>query len=214
MSAASEHVSPAGGSTEPVALAALPGELHWLVLPVRWSTKDGKQLTMDAGPRTDMFVDPQGREPVFNAARLLGPIEGDFTLSAMVTVGFAATFDAGALLIQGDDQTWGKLCFEYSPQGQPMVVSVVTRGVSDDANSMPIDAKTVWLRVARIGSAYAFHASTNGTAWQFVRHFGLEADEPPQVGFVAQSPTGDGCTVTFEDIRFEPRHLADLRSGE
>jgi len=203
-----------GGSSEAVTLAALPGELKWQVLPSRWSVRDGKHLTIEAGPRTDMFVDPQGGEPTLNAARLLGPIEGDFTLSAMVTVGFAASFDAGVLLIHGGDRSWAKLCFEYSPQGQPMVVSVVTRGVSDDANSMALDAHTVWLRVARIGPAYAFHASTDGTTWLFVRHFALETEEAPQVGFLAQSPSGDGCTVTFEDIRFEPRRLADLRNGE
>jgi regulation of enolase protein 1 (concanavalin A-like superfamily) len=181
---------------------------------VRWSAKDGRKLTIEAGPRTDLFVDPGGNEPMLNAARLLGPIDGDFTLGAMVTVDFAGTFDAGVLMIQGEDRNWAKLCFEYSPQGQPMVVSVVTRGVSDDANSMPIDAKTVWLRVARLGSAFAFHASTNGTTWQFVRHFALETEGAPQVGFVAQSPTGEGCTVIFEDIRFERKRLADLRNGE
>ena len=91
MSATPVGKSSTRGSSEGVALAALPGELHWQVLPARWSAKDGKQLTIEAGPRTDMFVDPQGGEPVLNAARLLGePIEGDFTLSAMVTVGFAA----------------------------------------------------------------------------------------------------------------------------
>ena len=34
-----------------------------------------------------------------------------------------------------------------------------------------------------------------------------------RVGFEAQSPTGEGCVVTFEDIRFEARRLADLRGG-
>jgi regulation of enolase protein 1 (concanavalin A-like superfamily) len=214
MSSAAEGEPATGDSSEAVTLAGLPCELYWQVLPVRWSAKDGKQLTIEAGPRTDMFVDPQGSEPTLNAARLLGPIEGDFRLSAMVAVGFAGTFDAGVLMIHGDDRNWAKLCFEYSPLGQPMVVSVATRGVSDDANSMPIDAKTVWLLVARIGSAFAFHASTNGTTWQFVRHFALDSGEAPQVGFVGQSPTGEGCTVTFEDIRFEPRRLTDLRNGE
>lgn len=215
MSGSAAGKSSTGGSSEGVTLAALPGELQWQVLPARWSVKNEKQLTIEAGPRTDLFVDPKGGEAVLNAARLIGqPIEGDFTLSAMVTVGFAASFDAGVLLIHGGDGSWAKLCFEYSPQGQPMVVSVVTRGVSDDANSMPIEAKTVWLRVARIGPAYAFHASTDGTTWQFVRHFALETEAAPQVGFLAQSPSGDGCTVTFEDIRFEQRRLADLRSGE
>jgi regulation of enolase protein 1 (concanavalin A-like superfamily) len=214
VSAAADGDSLTAGSTEAVTLAGLPSALHWQVLPVRWSAKDGRKLTIEAGPRTDLFVDPGGSEPMLNAARLLGPIDGDFTLSAMVTVGFAGTFDAGVLMIHGGDRSWAKLCFEYSPQGQPMVVSVVTRGVSDDANSMPIDAKTVWLRVARLGSAYAFHASTDGTTWQFVRHFALDTGDAPQVGFVTQSPSGEGCTVTFEDIRFEPRRLADLRNGE
>ncbi len=214
MSAAEDGAPVVGGSGEAMTLAALPGELHWHVLPVRWSARNGKQLTIEAGPRTDMFIDPGGREPTLNAARLLGPIEGDFTLSAMVTVAFAAAFDAGVLLVHGGDGRWAKLCFEYSPQRQPMVVSVVTRGLSDDANSMPIDAKTVWLRVARAGPAWAFHASTDGTTWQLVRHFALDTGEAPQVGFLAQSPTSDGCTVTFEDIRFEPTRLADLRSGE
>ena len=30
----------------------------------------------------------------------------------------------------------------------------------------------------------------------------------------SQSPTGDGCTVTFSSIEYAPRLLGDLRSGE
>lgn len=201
-------------STEMVALVALPYELGWQVRPVRWSAKDGKRLMIEAGPRTDLFVDPGGRQPVLNAPRLLGSLEGDFSLSTMLTVEFAASFDAGALLVHDGDRSWAKLCFEYSPQGQPTVVSVVTRGVSDDANAMTVEANAVWLRIARSGSSYAFHASTDGTTWQFVRHFALETEGVPKIGFVVQSPTGNGCSVTFEDIRFEPRGLADLRNGE
>ena len=55
-----------------------------------------------------------------------------------------------------------------------MVVSVVTRGVSDDCNSFVVDGASVWLRVARVGSAFAFHASTDGSNWSFIRHFALE----------------------------------------
>jgi regulation of enolase protein 1 (concanavalin A-like superfamily) len=201
------------GSSETVSLEGLPSLLRWQVLPVRWSARDGRRLTIEAGPRTDRFVDPQGREPVLNAPCLVGPLEDPFTLSAMVTVGFSATFDAGVLLVQAGDGNWAKLCFEYSPQGQPTVVSVVTRGLSDDANAWPVDARSVWLRVARVGPAWAFHASTDGTTWQFVRHFALPPDPAAEVGFLAQSPTGDGCTVTFEDIRYEPRRLVDLRDG-
>lgn len=94
-----------------------------------------------------------------------------------------------------------------------MVVSVVTRGVSDDCNSFVVDGNAVWLRVARMGAAYAFHASTDGRNWRFVRHFVLDPNGEPSLGFAAQSPTGDGCAVRFERIAFEPARLADLRSG-
>jgi uncharacterized protein len=206
--------SPVGGSGEGITLATVPGRLHWQVPPARWSARDGKRLTIEARRQTDLFADPQGGELVLNAARLLGLLKGDFTLSAMLTVQFGATFDAGSLLIHEGDRSWAKLCLERSPQGEATVVSVVTRGASDDATAMAIDASSAWLRVARIGAAYAFHASTDGTTWQFVRHFALGTEATPQVGFSAQSPIGAGCTVTFEDILFEARRLTDLRNGE
>ena len=188
----------------------LPFPTRWLVEPVA-STQEGAALTIETGPRTDMFVSPQGDPPVLNAPALLRSIEGDFTLSARVQVAFASSFDAGVLLLYGDESRWAKLCFEYSPQREPMVVSVVTRGVSDDANGVVIDGDTVWLRVARVGSAYAFHSSLDGETWSFARHFALEGEL--EVGFVAQSPTGEGCTVSFDEIRFEQRTLGDLRDG-
>ena len=89
-----------------------------------------------------------------------------------------------------------------------MVVSVVTRGVSDDCNSFVVDGASVWLRIARVGPAFAFHASTDGVSWSFIRHFALEAAATPSVGFAAQSPTGDGCAVTFERIASRRRGSA------
>jgi hypothetical protein len=61
---------------------------------------------------------------------------------------------------------------------------------------------------------YAFHASTDGETWQLVRVFQLgEALEAHLIGFEGQSPTGNGCTVTFGQIRFRQQRLADLRDG-
>jgi len=90
----------------------------------------------------------------------------------------------------------------------------VTRGVSDDCNSFVVDGASVWLRIARVGSAFAFHASTDGSSWSFIRHFALESGREPSIGFAAQSPLGDGCAVTFERIAYEAAWLGDLRSGE
>ena len=194
-------------------LAALPMPLRWETPPVSWNIVDQATLTITAGAHTDLFVDPQGTAETLNAPRLLADVTGDFLLSARVTVGFGATFDAGVLLLHAGDYTWGKLCFEYSPQRQPMVVSVVTRGVSDDCNSFVVEGDQVWLRVARLGQAFAFHASTDGTFWHLVRHFALNAGETIAAGFSAQSPTGEACTATFDAIRYAPERLHDVRSG-
>src|SRR5579864_4146218 len=112
-------------------LASLPSPLTWRILPTQWGQPDSASLTITAGALTDLFIDPRGAAPMHNAPRLLGPVSGDFQLSARVAADFAATFDAGVLLVWSDEEHWAKLCFEYSPRGRPMIVSVVTRGPSD-----------------------------------------------------------------------------------
>jgi hypothetical protein len=196
-----------------VSLPPLPAPLVWHTPPTQWQATDSS-LTMAAGARTDLFIDPQGAAPMRNAPRLLGAVSGDFQLSARVVVDFAATFDAGVLLIWRDEDHWAKLCFEYSPRGRPMIVSVVTRGTSDDANAFEVPTNQIWLRVSRMGSAFAFHASSYGQVWELTRHFRLEDGEKASLGFLAQSPTGAGCTVTFDAIRFLPEGVRDLRGGQ
>jgi uncharacterized protein len=207
-------------------LSALPMPLTWHVPPSNCRSDEVALLTLRAPAGTDMFVDPSGTEaPVLTAPRLLGvPPDEDFQLAARVTVGFGHTFDAGVLLLWLDERTWAKLCFERSPQmggvagsgtapGRPMAVSVVTRGSSDDANGFTVDADQLWLRASRLGGAWVFHASTDGAYWQFVRYFTLGARGEVSIGFEAQSPTGPGCEVTFDQITYRPERLPDLRSG-
>jgi hypothetical protein len=196
-------------------LPAIPTELEWKNSPADWKAEPGGALSVTAGPKTDWFVDPAGTLTIGNApAALFDPPDGPFILSAKVTVDFASAFDAGALFLFERADLWAKLCFEFSPQGQPMVVSVVTRGVSDDCNSVIIDGREVYLRVARSGPTIAFHYSTDGQMWHFVRYFSLGSLGQPRLGFVAQSPTGEKCAVTFSDIACRQAALADLRSGE
>lgn len=171
-------------------------------------------ITLTAGARTDWFVDPGTGESKLDAEVHLEPVSGDFMLRARVAVDFAATFDAGVLAVWHDERTWAKLCFEYSPEGEPMVVSVVTRGVSDDANAAVVRENAVWLRIARIGAAFAFHYSTDGAWWHLVRHFALGGEGELQAGILAQSPTGDGCTARFSAIALSDETLADIRSGD
>jgi regulation of enolase protein 1 (concanavalin A-like superfamily) len=95
-----------------------------------------------------------------------------------------------------------------------MVVSVVCRGVADDANASVLSGQSVWLRVCRVGPAYAYHYSVDGQVWHMVRYFALgEGEDPVQIGFEAQSPMGEGCSVTFDAIGYATSRLADLRDG-
>jgi uncharacterized protein len=121
-------------------------------------------------------------------------------------------FDAGVLLVYAAERQWAKLCFEYSPQHRPTAVTVVTRQTSDDCNSFEVDGNTLWLRITRIGAAWAFHASTDGAWWRLLRYFTLDKDLA-RVGFLAQSPAGEGCAAAFDHITFRPGAPGDLRDG-
>jgi regulation of enolase protein 1 (concanavalin A-like superfamily) len=200
----------------PVTLPAVPAPLRWLNAPTAWRVEGDDALTITSGPRTDLFSDPGGPDRFAGAPALLGRLAGDFTLSAHVSADLVSTYDAGVLCLHRDAGTWAKLCLELSPQGLPMVVSVVTRGTSDDANGFTLDGGEVWLRLARVGGAYAFHASTDGQFWHLVRYFALDADgsHDTAAGFLAQSPLGEGNTVRFTQITCARRTLNDLRGGE
>jgi regulation of enolase protein 1 (concanavalin A-like superfamily) len=162
-------------------------------------------------------VPPTGEalDPASDAPRLLGSPEGDFQLIARVTVGFNGSFDAGVLYVHVGERAWAKLCLENSPD-VPTVCTVVTRGHSDDCNSFTVDGSSVWLRVSRTGRAFAFHASRDGKRWIFVRLFTLGDEKETDaalVGFMAQSPMGEGCVVTYDHIEYRPEWPADLRNG-
>jgi regulation of enolase protein 1 (concanavalin A-like superfamily) len=192
----------------------LPGmpPLHWQEEPVSWRA-DGDVLTITAGPRTDLFVDPGDGTETANAPRLVAELEGDFLFSARVRAELAATYDAGVLLLWVDERHWAKLCLEYSPHAVPTIVSVVTRTVSDDANAIELAGPESWLRIARLGDAFAFHASTDGEFWSLIRYFRLDAPDRVRAGFLAQSPTGEGCTAMFDRVSHAAERLRSLRSG-
>jgi regulation of enolase protein 1 (concanavalin A-like superfamily) len=196
-------------------LTTLPAELSWRHNPVAWNVDAQEQVTIQAGAATDWFSDPAGAPRKDDApnALFVSP-DQRFTLSARVSVTFASTFDAGVLLARVSDDVWAKLCFEYSPQRQPMVVSVVTRGISDDCNSASLSGDSVYLRITRQAAILAFHYSLDGLVWELVRYFSLGDAPHMALGFSVQSPTGSGCVATFSRIRYSPSAVSDLRSGE
>ena len=194
-------------------LGRLPMAFEWQVAPADWTVGLDGTLHIVAGPRTDLFLDPAGGPPQLGAARITTAVECDFQLSAYLKAELQATFDAGALVLHAADHSWVKLALERSPEGQSMVVSVVTSGLSDDANGRVVTGAGVWLRISRIGAACALHASDDGVRWDLVRHFAFPATDGLTAGFLAQSPTGGGCAVTFDGLDFVAETLADLRDG-
>jgi uncharacterized protein len=187
--------------------------------PCEFAVDEAGTLTLSGEAHSDLFIDPAGSGSGSDAGYLLGvPPPGDFTLSAQITVPFKSSFDAGVLLVHAAPDRFAKACFELSPQRTPMAVSVVTRGVSDDANGRVIETgNTLWLRVTRTGRAWAFHSSLDGKWWDMLRYFTLSEPEAERdavrIGFLAQSPTGEGLKVTFDQIAYANVAPEDLRDG-
>ncbi len=195
-----------------VSIPGIEQTFEWVGKPIAVQIGE-RSLVMSATSKTDWFTDPETSQVVATASALVCRPKTEFMMSAHLDVEFAAAFDAGALVLWSNTQSWAKLCFEYSPQGQAMIVSVVNRGVSDDCNAAVIDSTSVWLRVSGLGDAHAFHYSTDGERWHFVRYFRLDTYGSVDVGFEAQSPLGGGCVVRFSDITFVGERLSGLRTG-
>ncbi len=195
-----------------VIIPALPNPLRWQNAPQSWSSDNGK-LLITAGAQTDWFLDPGGSINVLNAPALLTTVDQPCMIKALVTSEPSAMFDAGVLTVYQSDNQWAKLCFELSPQGQLMVVSVVTKGTSDDCNSTVIEGRSIYLRLSVLEKAYAFHYSLDNVTWNMVRYFNLGERSKAEIGFLSQSPTGKGYTANFSEISFVSQTLSDIRSG-
>lgn len=193
--------------------SSIPAELGWLGQQGD-ATVDGATLTVRAGPLTDWFNDPDNNSRTASAPVLCFDAFEDCQLSARVTVDFAATFDAGVLFVHQTDDDFAKLCFERSPQGENTVVSVVTRGASDDSNGPAIDGESVHLRVSKFRAVIAFHWSADAETWNLLRFFQFrDPNAPTSIGLSTQSPTGAGCTATFADVEYRTGAPADIRNG-
>lgn len=191
--------------------------------PLAWTHGEGLwsydeqlvELTLASAAGVDWIHDAtSGRRLQEATSCSFSATDADFTLSVRARVDRPrTTFDAAVLTLWADADHWAKLCFEYSPLGEAMVVSVVTDVFSDDSNGPVVLGDEVYLRVARVGPAWAFHYSLDGLRWWFVRLFRLRSSGPVSVGFMAQAPTGPPCTVHFDHIRYAEQGLADLRDG-
>lgn len=177
---------------------------------------NGDLLQISAPGTTDYFINPESGDVKNNAPFLYANVRGDFVLRAKVRHDFISTFDGAALFIMDSEREdrWAKLCYEYTDLNTYAVVSVVTDGVSDDANGQNLTDKSVWLQIGRKGDAFSMHYSVDGSHYQMVRVFSLKASNTLKVGLVSQSPTGEGLLSDFSDIHLEQVTMDSIRAGK
>ena len=187
-------------------LPGFPSSFHWRNNPTDWHVKDGI-LTIKSAEKADWYIAPTGTEQVASSPLLLFPAPKDFWFSAKITIDFKSQFDAGVLVLYADEKNWLKFAFE-SPNGKTgSIVSVVTRGLSDDNTGTAIEGNSVYLKISKTGQAIFLFFSADGKKWNVTRAFNLGPEQPLQFGFSAQSPRGSGATATFSDIRYKPEAL-------
>lgn len=194
-------------------LVAIPHPLFWENKPLGYSITNNV-LTIVAGEKTDMFRDPNVTYNTDNAPKLLFKADEDFVLSAAIEHSFANKWDGGAIIIKSDSLNWVKFCFEKDYTGARRVVSVVTKNISDDCNSVEIDSNKVFYKIAKAGNVITLYYSNDGVKWFLVRHLQFDAKPGFKVGFLAQSPTGAMCEVKFSQVRYEKKKIKDPYAGE
>lgn len=188
------------------------GPLSWFN-PPKWELLPGGGIRVFAPAQTDYFQNPNGEGGTDSAPLLWLPVEGDFVARAYVRPTFASTYDAGALMVRHDETHWAKLCFEGTDLGTHAAVSVVTNGLSDDANGVDLEKEAIWLQIVRQGDLMGMHYSLDGKVWCMVRYFALPMPPQVKVGLVAQSPIGPGTVVDFCSLNIESRRVENMRAG-
>lgn len=187
---------------------------------LKWENKpkgffiDKSGITIIAGEKTDMFRDPNVTYNTDNAPKLLFEADSNFILTASIEHGFLNKWDGGALVLKQDSLNWIKCCFEKDYTGAKRVVTVVTKGISDDCNSVDISSSKVYFKVAKAGNVITLYYSLTGTKWFLVRHFTFDATNNLKIGFLAQSPTGRDCKVKFGNIHYSAKKIKDPYLGE
>ena len=176
---------------------------------------EGSSVTIRADAGSNWFAEPGTKIVEETAPVVMQPIDAPvFMFQAKLQVEFATVYDGGTLFIKSPGGQWAKLAYEYTAQGNPIVVSVVTKDTSDDSDGPIHRGGSVYLRIYRNHKVFAFHFSEDGKVWRFLRWFELAMHSGPLIiGLSAQSPSGRGCTAKFSDVGLSFTKVVELRSG-
>ncbi len=190
------------------------GNFKWVNEPTRYEIIDSVlSVTVESG--TDYFNDPESSDINSTAPLLYREVEGDFVATALVNPDLSSMWNATSLMVYIDSLNWIKFAFENSDATGNSIVTVVTRGVSDDANGVVIGNQGfMWLRMIRKGNIYAMHWSHDGKEYKMARLSTLPEALKVKVGLEAQSPVGTSATHEFLYFNIENKTVANLRKGQ
>jgi regulation of enolase protein 1 (concanavalin A-like superfamily) len=189
----------------------LDPSFKWMNEPEQWSFSENKVLTVTAPPLADFFHNPMEESKKDSAPFLYVNTNENFILTTQLDVDMRYPNDSGCLMIMAGPNHWAKLCYENF-RGQPSIISVVTKHISDDCIGNAIGKTSPFLRISRFNHCIAFHYSIDGNEWFLVRYFGMEHTGLLKIGVVAQSPVGEGCAMSFKYLRLVPNTNKDVRS--
>jgi len=165
-----------------------------------------------APAKTDLFCGLDGTI-VDNAPMYGCEVEGDCRIEAKVSFTKSGSYDGAGLILYGDRHHWAKTCFEATDFGKIAVISVITNGVSDDANGPHITQDRIWLRLVRKGDDCCILYSLDGIHYELQRICRVNLPRKIMAALIAQAPIGDGGYCTFEEVKVEQVTVENLRSG-
>jgi len=196
-----------------IRINSIPYGMFWQNKAKKFSSTNN-ELIMVAGEKTDMFRDPNVTYNTDNAPKLLFRPDNDFILIASIEHSFSSKWDGGAIVLKQDSLNWIKFCFEKDYTGAKRVVSVVTKNISDDCNSVEIKTSKVYYKLAKADNVITLYYSLDGKKWFLIRHLQFDSDNHLTLGFLAQSPTGKKCEVKFSNISYRAKKIKDPYLGE
>jgi regulation of enolase protein 1 (concanavalin A-like superfamily) len=202
---------PDGDISGSMSLGQVSG-MQWSTSPEQYQISDSSLLVTVAGG-TDYFNNPEDGSVTGSAPFLYQEVRGDFVARALVEPDFSSQWNAAALMVHLDSLNWIKFAFENSDATGPGIVSVVTRGTSDDANGVVLkDTRSIWLALVRKEDNYAMHWSRDGKEYRMARLARMPHAEKVKVGVEAQSPVGATATHRIHYFEVEERTVDNLRN--
>ncbi len=185
----------------------------WLNAPESYKI-DKDYLLVTATENSDFFINPVDLSSSDSAPFFYREVSGDFVAITKVSPDLSSKWNAATFMVIIDPDNWIKFGFENSDATGPSIVSVVTRGTSDDANGVILkNTASVWLKLIRRDNNYAMHWSMDGIKYHMARLAAMPAADSVKLGLEAQCPIGEKAVHKFEYLGIKSETVEDLRTG-